>query len=195
MIRSESNRFGKPLYVLYPGDYFATDEGCLLATVTGACAVVCLHDASRGIGGLGHFIVPGSIGTEGLIADEVAKQGIASMERLIGEMVKLRSDRKALSAILFGAGSFGTVEHSDVLSSGNIHFLHEYFQYERIPIYREDLGGLFRRKIIFYPQSGKAYRKYLKNNDDHSEFMRIELEYIAGLFGDKQPYGKVRLFG
>src|SRR5208337_3804240 len=88
MIRSESNRFGWPLYILYPGDYFAAGDECLLATVTGSCAVVCLHDAKRWIGGLGHFIVPGAMGTEGLVADEVAKQGITSMERLIGEMVK-----------------------------------------------------------------------------------------------------------
>jgi chemotaxis protein CheD len=192
MIRSESHRFGRPLYVLYPGDYFATGEDCLLATVTGSCAVVCLLDTARGIGGLGHFIVPGAMGTEGLVADEVAKQGIASMERLIGEMVKLGSARKTLRATLFGAGSFGTAQ--EALSGGNIRFLHEYFRFEKIPVYREDLGGRFRRKILFYPRSGEAYRKYLINNSDHSEFMKLESEYISSVFSNKEPYGAVRLF-
>ena len=194
MIRSESNRFGRPLYVLYPGDYFATGEDCLLATVTGSCAVVCLLDTARGIGGLGHFIVPGAMGTEGLIADEVAKQGITSMERLIGEMVKQGSARKTLRATLFGAGSFGAGALPDALSGNNIRFLHEYFLFEKIPVYREDLGGRFRRKILFYPRSGEAYRKYLKNNSDHSEFMKLESEYISSVFSNKEPYGEVRLF-
>ena len=194
MIRSESNRFGWPLYVLYPGDYFATGEECLLATVTGSCAVVCLHDAVRCIGGLGHFIVPGAMGTEGLVADEVAKQGIASMEQLIGEMVKQGSSRKALRATLFGAASFGAGEGTDKLSGENIRFLHEYFRFEKIPVFKEDLGGRYRRKILFYPRSGEAYRKYLRNNGAHSEFMKLEREYIAGVFGNKEPYGKVLLF-
>src|SRR5271157_2607023 len=195
MIRSEANRFGLPLYIMYPGEHFATGEECLLATVTGSCAVVCLHDAAHGIGGLGHFIVPGAMGTEGLLADEVAKQGITSMERLIGELVKKGSARKTLRVTLFGAASFGIGEGPDALSGDNIRFLHEYFRFEKIPVFREDLGGRYRRKILFYPRSGAVYRKYLKNNSAHSEFMKLEREYIAGVFGNKEPYGEVRLFG
>ena len=194
MIRSESHRFGRPLYVLYPGDYFATAEDCLLATVTGSCAVVCLYDTSGRIGGLGHFIVPGAMGTEGLLADVVAKQGITSMERLIGELVKQGSDRKALRATLFGAASFSAGESPDKLSGDNIRFLHEYFRFENIPVFREDLGGRYRRKVLFDPRSGKAYRKYLKNNGAHSEFMKLEREYIDGVFCNKEPFGKVLLF-
>jgi chemotaxis protein CheD len=142
---------------------------------------------------MGHFIVPGAMGTEGLLADEVTK-GITSMERLIGELVKQGSGRKALRATLFGAASFGTGDGPDKLSGENIRFLHEYFRFEKIPVSREDLGGRYRRKILYHPRSGAAYRKYLKNNRDHSEFMKLEREYIAGVFGNKEPYGEVRLF-
>ena len=104
MIRSTENRFGKVLYTLFPGDYFATGEDCILGTVIGACACVCLYDGGRRIGGMGHFIVPGMIGTEGIFSDEIAKLGITSMEYLIGEIVKLGGDRKYLKAKLFGVG-------------------------------------------------------------------------------------------
>jgi len=194
MIRSETNRFGKPLCLIYPGEQQATGEDCLLATVAGSCVVVCLHDADREIGGLGHFIVPGVMGTEGLIADEVAKQGIASMERLIGEMVKLGGTRKAVRATLFGAASFGALGAADAVSGDNIRFLHEYFRFEKIPVNREDLGGHVRRKIFFYPRTGTSFRKYLKNNHEHSEFMKLEREYIAGAMGSTERYGKVVLF-
>jgi chemotaxis protein CheD len=192
MIRSESNRFGKPLFILYPGDYYATIENCLLATVTGTCVVVCLYDSLRGMGGMGHFIVPGAMGTEGIIIDEVAKQGITSMEHLVGELVKLGSSRDKLRATLFGAGCFGVAQ--EALSGGNIRFLHEYFRYEKITVNREDLGGQFRRKIMFNPRSGASFRKHLKNNIEHSEFRKLEGEYIARAFGAAENYGKVLLF-
>ncbi len=194
MIQTESNRFGRLLYILYPGDYFATGEECLLATVTGACAVVCLHDASRGIGGLGHFIVPGSIGTEGLVADEVARHGTTNLEYLIGEIVKLGGDRKALRAKLFGAGSLNGNGSNYELSKSNIWFLHEYFEYEKIPVVVKDLGGTLRRKLYFYPKTGDAFRRYLKNNQQHSEFMKLEQEYIDREFEKKGKYGKLILF-
>lgn len=191
MIRSESNRFGKTLYILYPGDYFATIGDCLLATVTGSCVVVCLHDTMLNIGGMGHFILPGAMGTEGLVADVVAKQGITSMEHLMGEMVKQGSSRKSLRAILYGAGNFGD---SGVMSGGNIRFLHEYFASEKIQVTKEDLGGNLRRKIYFFPRTGVSYRKFLRNNIDHSEFMKLENEYISYTFMNKEKFGKVILF-
>lgn len=194
MIRSESNRFGKTLYLLYPGDYFATSGPSLLATVTGSCVVVCLHDRIRNIGGMGHFILPGAMGTEGIVADEVAKQGIACMEQLMGEMVKQGSTRKSLRAILYGAGVFGSNGSMGATSGGNIRFLHEYFGYEKIEVHREDLGGNQRRKIFFCPQTGVSYRKFLNNNHDHSEFMKLENEYIAYMFTSKEKYGRVILF-
>jgi len=194
MIRSDSNRFGKTLFILYPGDYFATGDDCLLATVAGSCVVVCLHDERRLIGGIGHFIVPGSIGTEGIVADEVAAQGITSMEHLIGDIVKLGGDRKSCRATLYGAGTFGgNAVTGDVMGS-NIKFLHEYFRLEKIPVAREDLGGNFRRKIFFSPRTGSSFRKFLVNNNDHSEFMKLESEYISSVFSNTATFGKVLLF-
>lgn len=194
MIRSEANRFGKTLFILYPGDYFATMDDCLLATVTGSCVAVCLYDAAHRIGGVGHFILPGAMGTEDLVADEVAKHGITAMEHLIGEMVKLGGTRKSLRATLYGAGNFIQGTATDVTSGGNIRFLHEYFQFEKINIYQEDLGGNLRRKIFFCPRTGASFRKFLKNNHDHSEFMQLEREYINNMFINKEKYGTVILF-
>ena len=76
MIKCDSSKFGKPLYLLYPGDYLATKEDCVLGTITGSCVVICVYDPIKGIGGMGHFIIPGAIGTEGIIADEIAQKGV-----------------------------------------------------------------------------------------------------------------------
>ena len=196
MIRSGTNRFGKTLFVLYPGDYYASADDCLIATVAGSCVVVCLHDFENRIGGMGHFILPGAMGTDGLLAGEVARHGITCMEYLIGELVKLGGTRKTMRAALYGAGNFGAISLSaqGFMLADNIKFMRGYFQLERIVVSREDLGGNLRRKIFFSPRTGASFRKFLKNNHAHSEFIKLENEYIATVFTNKEKYGSIIIF-
>ena len=97
---------------------------------------------------MGHFIVPGAIGTEGIVKDEIARLGIANIEYIMGEIVKEGGDRRYLKAKIFGAGYQDSplMDFKD-LSDSNIRFIHEYFTLEKIHVERSDLGGDFRRKI------------------------------------------------
>ena len=194
MIKSRDRRTGCALYILYSGDYFATNEECVLGTVTGSCVVVCLYDTLRGIGGMGYLIIPGAMGTEGIYRDRIAVHGVTQMEHIIGEIVKLGGDRNFLKAKIFGASYNSDPSGVKELSFEVIRFIHEYFSGERIPVVSDDLGGNFRRKIYFYPGSGRAFRKLLVNNEEHSEFIRMEREYIEGVFNNRERYGKVILF-
>lgn len=195
MIKTKDNKFNKCLYILYPGDYFATKEDCMLGTVVGSCLVLCLYDPIKGIGGMGHFIVPGALGTEGIVVDDIARVGITSIEYLMGEIVKLGGDRKYLKAKIFGAGYQGmNPKKLHELSDSNIRFIHEYFTIEKIHVDRSDLGGEFRRKIYFSLKDGIVYRQILKNNEDSSEFIKLEQEYIDTQFRDKKRAGRVVLF-
>jgi chemotaxis protein CheD len=195
MITSESSRFGRRLYILYPGEYIAVKEDCVLASIVGATVVVCVYDPERRIGGMGQFIVPGTIGTHGIIADDIAKHGIQSMELLMAEIVKKGGDRKFLKAKLFGAGYIkeGIPDMGGVQGS-NIRFLREYFTMERIEVLREDLGGDSRRKIYFYPNSGKVLRRFQRRNEDSSEFRVLEKEYVESVFRNRERTGKLILF-
>lgn len=195
MIKSESSRFNKDLFILYPGDYLATKDDCILGTITGSCVAVCLFDEDRRIAGMGHFIVPGALGTEGIVVDQIAQRGIASMELLMGEIVKSGGDRRFLRAKIFGAGYVNTgMNTSRELSESNIRFIHEYFTIERIHVERIDLGGDFRRKIYFSASDGVVYRQILRNNEDSSEFVKLEREYIDSEFRNKKRPGRVILF-
>lgn len=197
MITSEKNKLGKPLYILYPGDYYATANTSFLGTVAGISVVVCLYDRKRGIGGMGHLIIPGLIGTEGIISDAIAKEGIMSMELIMAEIVKLGGDRKDLCAKIFGAGYIksdtGDVDPTNIIQ-GNLKFLKEYFKLEKIEVEKEDFGGNCRRKLFFNPRTGQVFRKLLKNNETSSEFIRLEKEYIKQVFQRKETYGEVVLF-
>ncbi len=195
MIRCDQNKFNRVLYILYPGDYFASCENCIIGTVTGSCVAVCLYDQIKGIGGMGHFIIPGSIGTEGIIKDDIASRGVTHMEYLLAEIIKLGGDRKNLKAKVFGAGyTLGSSGKPEYVSDGNIRFLNEYFTLENIPVERADLGGDFRRRIYFSIDNGVVYRQVLKNNEMMSEFVQLEKEYIDSEFRNRKKSGRVIIF-
>ncbi len=194
MLKTRDKDSGRDMYVLSPGDFYANERDCILATVTGSCVVVCLHEWRRNIGAMGHFIVPGSPGTHEIYRDEIASHGVNSMEHLVALIVKQGGDRKNLRAKLFGASYLpGTSGLEDVIS-GNISFLHDYFSMEHIPVEKEDLGGDKRRKLYFYPVTGKVYRRLLSRNEDTSEFIEMEKEYIQRTIRERESFGKIVMF-
>lgn len=195
MIVSNSSRLGRPVYILLPGEYYASNCDCALLTVAGACVCVVLADGGRKIGGMGHFLVPGMMGSEGIHTDEIAAHGITQMEYLIGEIVKLRGDRRDLHAKIFGAGTIDSGNGGlAAVTQSNVRFLREYFSAERIPLVSEDLGGRFRRKMLFNPGTGEIFRRFQRRNEDSSEFLKLEVEYLDSVFRNKPTYGKVIMF-
>ncbi len=185
--------FDDGLHVLKPGEYFATSSDRIIGTVTGSSVVVCLYDGDKRIGGMCHFIVPGTIGTAGIVADEIARHGVASMEYLLGEIVKLGGDRKRLRAKLYGSGYVGTDRQRSDIAMGNIQFVEQYFELEKIVVEDEDLGGSERKKIVFEPKTG-IVKKDSISTDDAALFVRLEAEYIELVFKNKGKTGDVRIF-
>ena len=93
------------------------------------------------------------------------------------------------------AGYLGTgLNENPELSNSNIRFIHEYFTLEKIHVERSDLGGNFRRRVYFSLKDGKVYRQMLKNNEESSEFIKLEKEYIDVQFRNKKKTGRVILF-
>ncbi len=195
MLMSQGDRTGKQLYLLYPGDHYASRDDCFIGTVAGSCVVVCLFDLITRTGGMINFVVPGSVGTHGILHDDISRIGILNMEYLMGDMIKLGSDRKRMVAKIFGAGYTGNSKIGLVsLPENNIRFIREYFEIEKIKIEKMDIGGEFRRKLYFYPRDGTVYRKILDNNSENSEFVALEREYVNNEFINRNRVGKIVLF-
>ncbi|MBN1496349.1 MAG: hypothetical protein JXA07_06240 [Spirochaetes bacterium] len=194
MATNEDRFFNEDLYVLKPGEYHATADNGILGTVTGSSVVVCLYDRERGIGGMCHFIVPGTIGTKGILFDDIARSGVTNMELLMGEIVKLGGDRRQLKAKVYGSGEVG-VEDSRIgdILKGNLQFIEQYFKIEKIQIEEQDLGGTSRKKIFFEPKTG-VVRKEEISPEDAALFVRLEKEYIDLVFKNKDKTGDVHMF-
>ncbi|MFW5808343.1 MAG: hypothetical protein ACOC2H_00825 [Spirochaetota bacterium] len=195
MIKSDHSKYNKPVIMLYPGEWYVTNEDMLLISVSGSCIVVTLHDRMRRIGGLGQFILPGQIGTGGLTNDDVASYGITQIEFLIGEFVKLGGDRRDLTANVFGSAVLDTAQRVDTrILKSNLFFIHNFFTAEKIPVDHLDISGSMRRKIIFSPRDGRTFRKMLANNETGSEIIRLENEYIEKAFKEVREKTKYTIF-
>lgn len=195
MLRSQNNRTGKVLYLIYPGDHFASNEDCYIGTIAGSCLVVCLFDYVKKTGGMINFVVPGTVVTDGILQDDISRIAILNMEYLMADMVKLGCDRHHMKAKIFGAGyTENSMPGKTTLPENNIKFVKEYFALENILIEKSDLGGNFRRKLYFSPRDGTVYRKILQNNEDFSEFIKLEKEYVEDEFRNRNKVGKIVLF-
>ena len=80
------------------GGVFASREPAVVTTLLGSCIAACLFDPVAGVGGMNHFLLPGTVGqTEGC-----TRYGVHAMELLINDIMKLGGDRRRLKAKVFG---------------------------------------------------------------------------------------------
>ncbi|HRX16432.1 MAG TPA: hypothetical protein P5123_08965 [Spirochaetota bacterium] len=195
MIKSDHSHYGKPLIMLYPGEHIVSSEDIVVSTVAGSCLVVTLNDNKRNIGGIAHFILPGQIGTGGITHDDVASYGITQLEYLFGEFVKKGGRREDLTADVFGAAALDVNKKiNEAIQRSNINFIHSFFSAEHIPVRTLDLAGSVRRKIVYFPKTGKTYRKMLNHNEDNSEIIRLEHEYIKKAFKELREQTQYIIF-
>ncbi|MFA6189514.1 MAG: chemotaxis protein CheD [Sulfuricurvum sp.] len=133
-----------------------------ISTVLGSCVAVCLYDASLGIGGMNHYLLPFWNGN-GL---QSPKFGNISIPKLIEVMVAKGSTPKSMEAKIFGGASMNIgVNDSMMIGQKNIMVAREILKEYKIAIVAEDIGGQNGRKIQFDLQRGKVLLKYASGNN------------------------------
>jgi len=160
MKRFYSKKYNKTVNVLRVGEYYASENGEILHTILGSCIATCIYDQEKKIGGMNHYLLPGMIHPDEIMASEVGRYGMYAMELLIGELIKHGAKRKNLAAKVFGGGNILEFRKSngDVTDS-NIRFAKKCLELEGIPIQKEDLGGYHGRKIMFFTDTAKVLLK------------------------------------
>ncbi|HEY2512561.1 MAG TPA: chemotaxis protein CheD [Polyangiaceae bacterium] len=140
---------------LYPGQLFASASPSVVTTILGSCVAVCLWDATRGIGGMNHFMLPDPVGT----AKHSPRFGVVACARLIEELVALGSDRRTLEAKVFGGACvIRSLSTSGVhLGLKNVAVARAVLEQHHIPIAAEETGGTHGRKLVFLTDTGTAW--------------------------------------
>jgi chemotaxis protein CheD len=146
--------FGMQTLKILAGEYVASGDDVMLATLLGSCVAVCLFDAERHVGGMNHFLLPDS--RSGRRDSEPARYGAYAMEMLINELLKLGARREQLQAKVFGGGNVVPGLERSGIGDRNAAFALEYLERESVPVVAQDLLGDRPRRVNFFVRDGRA---------------------------------------
>lgn len=138
---------------LAPGQVFATAEARTLKTVLGSCVAVCLYDPVLQIGGMNHFLLPGS-GTSG---EPSSRYGEHAMAALWNEIEGLGGLPTGIRACVFG-GARVLAGIADLMHLGqrNVDCALEWLSERRVPIVDRHVLGTRARRLEFRVNDGVA---------------------------------------
>jgi chemotaxis protein CheD len=147
-----------PRHFLNPCTIFAHREEHLVTTVLGSCIAVCLWEASSGLGGINHYMLPLWNG-DGL---PTPKYGNVAIAKLIERMERLGARPERLVAKAFGgANVLGSGRGYYDVGRRNIQICEELLARHRIMVVSSDLGGEVGRKIVFNTRTGLVQVSWL----------------------------------
>jgi chemotaxis protein CheD len=180
---------------ILPGEYYVTKESELITTVLGSCVSACIRDPKFGIGGMNHFMLPEHTGGDsdrwgGTHVDASARYGNVAMEQLITAIQRFGGSRGNLEVKITGGGRV-LASMTDV-GRRNIEFVLEYIRKEGLRLVGEEVGDIYPRKVVYYPQTGKVQIKKLRVMHNQTIIQREKsyLEEIARMPVD----GGIELF-
>ncbi len=138
------------------GEFAVGDmTGGTITTILGSCVATCLHDPTARVGGMNHFLLPDGCGSN----SPAASFGINAMELLINALIKQGAIRSRLQAKVFG-GARMVAGLSDV-GLKNAGFITDFLRRENILCTGQSLGGVQARRVLFWPENGRARQKLL----------------------------------
>jgi chemotaxis protein CheD len=175
---------------LLPGEYYVARRDMLLVTVLGSCVAACIRDARLGIGGMNHFMLPDSDGSGP--ASSGARYGTYAMEVLINHLLKIGAKREHLEAKVFGGGNVLQSLTQTNVGHKNAAFVVHYLRTENVRIAARDLAGVYPRKVYYFPATGRALVKRLRNLHNDTIIER-ETDYRRRLVQEPAG-GEVELF-
>lgn len=180
---------------ILPGEYYVTQENELITTVLGSCVSACIRDKESGIGGMNHFMLPESNygqmkkGNESIVGLST-RYGNYAMEHLINTILSNGGKRKNLEVKVFGGGKI--IPTLTDVGIKNINFVLDYIDQEGLKLLSQDLGDIYPRKIIYFPKTGKAAMKKIKELHNDTVVQR-ERQYFNSL-KNISVAGEVELF-
>ena len=131
------------------------DPNVVLSTILGSCVAACMRDPVIGVGGMNHFLLPGS--GNGSSGGDATRYGVHLMELLINGLLKQGARRDRLEAKIFGGAK--TIARFSNVGEQNALFAEQFLRDEGITIVGQSTGGDHGRKLEYWPSSGRA-RQY-----------------------------------
>ena len=144
---------------LHPGHLFVAEQPTTITTILGSCVSVCLYDATIGVGGANHYLLPHA-SNDALMSPRFSGGAVG---RLIERMIALGSNRASMRAKVFGGACVLDAfrERENHLGIQNADAARRLLDAEGIVIEAEDVGGSRSRKLLFQTDDGTAWVRFL----------------------------------
>jgi len=178
---------------VHQGDCLVSGESDLtFSTVLGSCVSACVRDVKARIGGMNHFLLAEQSGSARDRYGASARYGAYAMERLINTVLSRGTGNKNnLEIKVFGGGLINATLTD--IGAKNIEFVREFLANEGYPLSGEDLGGTFARRVLFKPESGRAFVKRLPSQEGDN-VARDELAIAGRKTVVQAPVDDIELF-
>jgi chemotaxis protein CheD len=121
----------------------------VLVSILGSCVAACVRDPILRIGGMNHFLLPGSDPRD----SGNVRYGARSMEELINALLRAGADKRRLEVWLFGGAD--VLGGKTNIGSANASFAMDFVRAEGFRLRGHDLGGKQGRRLRFHPHSGE----------------------------------------
>lgn len=184
---------------ILPGEFYISTHGEMICTVLGSCISACIRDKVKGIGGMNHFMLPqeNEFSSDNWGSNPVtsaSRYGNWAMEYLINGILKRGGKKENLEVKVFGGGQM-MASMTDI-GQKNILFIYQYLSSEGLKMEAADVGDIYARKVLYFPDTGSVKVRRIKNVKNDT-IMRREEEYKKHVVQDKPAAssgGDVELF-
>lgn len=172
---------------ILPGELYVSTHGEMISTVLGSCISVCIRDKNKGIGGMNHFMLPqntefSSDNWGNNPATSASRYGNWAMEYLINAILKRGGEKKNFEVKVFGGGQM-MAKMTDI-GQKNILFVYQYLADEQMKIEASDVGDIYARKVLYFPDTGCVKVRRIKNVKNDT-IIRRETEYEKQVSTDR----------
>ncbi len=176
---------------ILPGEFFVADDDIVISTVLGSCISACIWDRNAKVGGMNHFMLPGSDGKETDPTGLAGRYGVFAMEQLINELIKRGAKKNSMECKVFGGGRVMANFTSIDVGKRNSDFVMSFLKTEGIRVTSQDLLDVYPRRVAFFPATGRALCKKLPKTEP--ALVAQEKKYTDSISA-KPVAGDVELF-
>jgi chemotaxis protein CheD len=148
---------GEVVHIVQGEQFVTEDPNLCVATLLGSCVAACLRDPIASVGGMNHFLLPGSDSPRGEAAD--LGIGVHAMELLVNAMLAHGARRERIEAKLFGGAR--VVAGLTAVGEKNAKFAEEFLRREGIQHVGGSLRGDAGRRLQYWPVSGRARQVFM----------------------------------
>ena len=179
MFKGYNNEYNREMITLSPGDYFATGEDKILATLLGSCVSACLYDPVNRIIGMNHFMLVSRLeNPEKFYLQKSGRYALNAMELLINEMMKKGAKKNNLKAKAFGGAVTMPSLQSEDIPRSNVEFIKSFLKVENIELTSYNFGGSRGRKIFFFNDGEFSVLQRRLGRMDEVHVVQEDREYL-----------------